>query len=903
MLNTTISFLSTARTPNGTKLNPCEGIKKLAEFARGKEKQNLPVIYPYRGVKGEYSNSNTFFIDIDTTKYVDDVINNSDEIFGTLSNILYMQKSYSGKLHLICVFEEQDSAAAWSYAATLNTIAILHVLKTQFGYDFLSIQGAVDTHSLKFTQALYISGSEVIENPFGGCLLKFDRKDVNKLIETYPQYFDGTKKQKQVLMPAELDESQLVNLDYFNESKKISVDKNLTVGEYNGNDLRWRIGRELYYLLGSEEAAKTFCEQHFTNANEIKIYTKYPENKVVKNWLLTTFHRTIVDNTPKTKIEGYLMDYYDQIKDLYNENKRILIKAPTGVGKTILTKRLANEYNAVVLVPFNSMLKLYTKDENLNGLEIKGLNEVSSRSENKYSTDSPCVMVWDQAYKYDLSNRLVISDETHQWFNDRTYRMSAVKTMDLAKRWERLVCISATPSGEQYTLQLPVFEFYKERKDINTVICHTDQPGEYINEFIKSFQLNKTKYDKMCVFSDAYAQRLYQNNEGSVLIHSITRDSEEFQSMLANERIDGDVTILTSLAFNGLNFMNENEKILVIIDCQEGKDTANKIIQAAGRFRKADVDLCIVFKTQRSTDDKQTINEKRSDALKLDEFVEENNDSWISVDSRLLFDDSYCALNEIEQYNTTHSTQEMIIKELCEAGYFTPIRHQYMPKAKLEPIQLKKKHEQNEEFVEMVMNENIDEDELTDYQRGWNNAIRKISEQTKVDWGSVVGTYKKGTLMDTIIEDIVYIIKVTKLSDEEFKRITSDDKMKKLKEMGCSKICLAKQKKYINKIKKIRSEWELFSTSIFEDDSIDEFMKYFIDGRVALKDELRQKQSNGGAKSHPKQKIILRNKQTDELIEFESKTDCMNFLGISNPTFCKFLKGITKKNVEFEVVD
>lgn len=909
MLNTTISYLSTVLSSNGTKLNDCNNPNELLKYTEGKEKQQLPVLYPYRGTKGEYAPSNTFFIDIDTNEYVEDILANANNIFDKLGNILYMQKSYSGKLHLICVFEEQDTAAKWSYNATLHTVAILHGLKTFFGYDFFSIKGAVDTHSLKFTQALYVSSEDIIANPFGGGLVKYTANTVSTLTDMYAEYFEKKQTSKN-LVPAEIDATQILNLDYFNETRKITVDKNLQVGGYNGNDLRWRIGRELYYLLGDEEKAKRFCEQHFTNANEIKIYTKYPENRIVKNWLLTTFHKTIVDNTPKTKLEGYLTEYYDDIKDLYNQNKRLLIKAPTGAGKTVLTKMLANEYNAVVIVPFNAMLKLYTKNETIikdgESVDVKGLLEVSSTSDNAYTEDVPCVMVWDQARKHDLTNRLVISDETHQWFYDRTYRTAAVATMELAKRWTKLICISATPSGEQYTLQLPVFEFYKERKDIRTVVCHTNQPGEYMNEVIRSYTLNKTRYDRVCVFTDMFAQRLYQNNEGSVLIHSLTRNTQEFKDLLANERVTSDVTILTSLAFNGLNFLNENENILVVVDCEEGKDTANKIIQATGRFRKANVELLVIFKNKNS-EEKQTLKEKRSDAVILSDYAMENDDNWITVDARLLDEDQYNAMNEIERYNAVHSTQENIIKELCECMYFTPIYHKYINNgARLEKIVLKKKHEENEQFVNLLNEDAVETSNLTDYQRGWNNAMSHISEQTDVDWKYLISSYKRGTLMDTIIEDVVFIIKVAKLTDEEFEKITSTDKLERLMDMGCSKVCLAKQKQYINKIKSIRAQWELFTAANMEND-LDEFMQMFIGERMVIKNELKRKQSEGGKKTamgggNAKQTITIMDTITGEQHTFETKGECMKFLNTSSATFGKFLKGNSKLNARYTIL-
>ena len=67
-------------------------IKKLLSFntvynnSTIRSKTDLPGLYIYYGKKGTFSGSNVFFIDIDTTRGVDDIINNTDKLF---SNVPY----------------------------------------------------------------------------------------------------------------------------------------------------------------------------------------------------------------------------------------------------------------------------------------------------------------------------------------------------------------------------------------------------------------------------------------------------------------------------------------------------------------------------------------------------------------------------------------------------------------------------------------------------------------------------------------------------------------------------------------------------------------------------------------------------------------------------------------------
>ena len=52
-----------------------------------------------------------------------------------------------------------------------------------------------------------------------------------------------------------------------------------------------------------------------------------------------------------------------------------------------------------------------------------------------------------------------------------------------------------------------------------------------------------------------------------------------------------------------------------------------------------------------------------------------------------------------------------------------------------------------------------------------------------------------------------------------------------------------------------------------------------------------------------KEPITIRNTESGEVFEFESKEECMNHLNIkSSRTFAKFLQGQTKYNKTYEVI-
>ena len=59
--------------------------------------------------------------------------------------------------------------------------------------------------------------------------------------------------------------------------------------------------------------------------------------------------------------------------------------------------------------------------------------------------------------------------------------------------------------------------------------------------------------------------------------------------------------------------------------------------------------------------------------------------------------------------------------------------------------------------------------------------------------------------------------------------------------------------------------------------------------------------SIGGKSSSPKKVISIINTETDEIQSFDSKSECMKFLGISSRTFSKFVKGLKVRGCKWEI--
>ena len=240
-MDLTIGMLEKRNRKNGspiTDINSDEDLEKVRASAVGKEKDQLPVLTAYRGVRGEYKPSNIFFVDIDTKEGVDKIIANPEKLFDNFRNIYFIQKSYSGKLHICGIFaEEIETAEEWSYMTRIYTAATLYAIKNIYGIDYSKIEKGIDTHSFKYSQLLYVSAENIFFNR-DLTRITFSNKDIARLFDEYP-VLKPTEKEIKVSQTGDLQSKY----ECGNSTNRICIDRNFKIGELSGNDIRWRISK------------------------------------------------------------------------------------------------------------------------------------------------------------------------------------------------------------------------------------------------------------------------------------------------------------------------------------------------------------------------------------------------------------------------------------------------------------------------------------------------------------------------------------------------------------------------------------------------------------------------------------------------------------------------------------
>lgn len=234
------------------------------------------------GLKGRFRASQLGFIDLDTTELVDEVFTHTDEIFAKIPNILFLQKSFSGKLHIVYILATEliTDEIAWSDAHRYTVAGILYSLK-RLGFDYFKVHErllsetgslVIDAHSLRWNQALYLSHYPVVLNPYPTAV-KFDfNSDIAEIYEKYTK--DPVRRDKisktRSLTPGNTNPNQDTKGDWFLNGiipkKRISLRKadGVVIAGCSGNELRYKMFSVLWYHLGSREAAIKAYDALFT---------------------------------------------------------------------------------------------------------------------------------------------------------------------------------------------------------------------------------------------------------------------------------------------------------------------------------------------------------------------------------------------------------------------------------------------------------------------------------------------------------------------------------------------------------------------------------------------------------------------------------------------------------------
>lgn len=716
---------------------------------------------------------------------------------------------------------------------------------------------------------------------------------------------------------------------------KLKIDKTFKVGNYCGNDLRWRTANVvLWYCKGDRDDAKDWIEKHFSNYSEFNFGPdSYSINPLVKKWFDDEFGVLASTETATykaaTSLDGVvidpdktLSDYRQIVEDSIDNNNSTLLVADTGLGKTTLFNKIAADRKCIILVPFNCQLDLYN-----------GFNVVKSGNDYYIDEFRSNVAVWDQFVKrtndYILNTKFkdftIVIDECHQLWGDRDYRDSAVKTVELLNNFEgKKLFMTATPTMEESLFDIDEkLKFRRERKHINLKWIDSTDPITLMKKLVKK---SKKHYDHVLVFSDMYSKRLWLDDGcESTLIHSAFLDDPlnvNAKDVLdtTKELLIDKVTYATKFAYSGKNFKNKG-KILVIVNSNYDTD-AQYIIQALGRLRMADkLDAILVNTiTEHDYGTGLRMEKVQNDLLKhpdeIAELMIHRDDDGIPTKKNIEI------ITELNNYYNICSGKDYIIEELTKTGYIDVTEVKLEIDDKTGGGNELKRDMSNWLTTYIYENRKLpNTNENTNcYVRDWIKELYRIYKS--VGNMKLIADYisERGMMdcvsMDTMIADLRTMLKCAKLSEETRKALAVDDEKEYRKwvnsmiEKFDDTITKNKYRDMCKKLRNILQRVDIVNKNVPVDellmdafkletcDAFEQRIEYVMNKNNSKKEKITLKWIGG--ETLPDIEGILEN---HGVLEFESKGAAIMAIGVPKATFFRFLRGDnTKMSKYWEIV-
>jgi len=891
------------------------------------------------------------FVDIDhITKETAEIIFNSfekiSELFPCLYAIQYSSsyfiKEKNAGLHCFVRSEILDKNTYKRFAAICLAI-FAHVTQKVTGIDLREPQTddevILDTHNSNITQRFFLYYSPYKVNQYASFFTEntVDKKTINTLSTIYPflkrinVISCGDKVADTSNYIVSGDVSSKIKLDF----NKECIISNFLSGV--GYDTQKIVATLL--AIDNRDDSEYVKKHNQTRANHFEQIARTSKGRSVYEWQrkaaieilekcgISIEFDSISSGIYNIKRNHYITDFKHEIVDYINNHDKVEILAPTGTGKTTLINggksakeadlfdpsiieefSLAKELNAVVIVPFNVTNKLYNK-----------LHEVSSENHNKVLENVPNVMVWDQAIKHwsEIKDRTLIIDEAHTLFLDRTYRDVAVTLMNKIKNDNcKIVLMTATPSGEGEELGVEYLRFANERNNVKADFIKVNNVDVFQYKTIVR-NLENGWFDKIVLFDDTTAKKIYEKIfcEGVYVndvayIRSDTKDQEDFRNLRDSELLTKKLTICTCVAFNGLNFKNKGERILVITSASKGSTTSCEIIQEAGRIRNSDVYLTVCYDDKDRTDNLEQ-NIRKAELFHSAEISMDIPAGLLTYNDRLIDGEIQDALRRINAYVEKKSDIDVIINDLVDAGYFVITKKDFSDDERESgnkmSLNLKKRESDSlkEDIMDgTVLEKSYETEGNNKYKFDWQRQISQMIDNngyvgiTIETFQNLINNTNGCTLISTIISNLKRAVTVALIPDDQWNNYISNIEKVKLM-LGADKVAISKLSSSYKKNVEIRNKYkgtitvknDMLDMSVFCDSFLQEFIEGYNRekmskseaGKKASKEDKILAGGMGGKLGSPKKKVL----DVETGIEYNSCEDCALAIGKSNSYISK----------------
>lgn len=345
--------------------------------------------------------------------------------------------------------------------------------------------------------------------------------------------------------------------------------------------------------------------------------------------ITTTFRKTpIVYKCGQYISDELRMQILNDINEAIRKNQgngkqtKILITAPTGVGKTEMFYRLAkdNHLKMILSLPYTSQV-FQGKVEHT----VHGVLEGFSGKDYEVTETGSIFMTYDKApiveEKINSSEYVMVIDEAHNLVNQINFREKAIHNLHhFSKKNKALVYITATHEYinqkdldlfikiKQENLPLKKVHYckYKAKKKDTAVKQVVDAViSQHVPKTIDVVYINDIK--DMGLIQEQLQQKSIETH---ILYSDIKDDSKVYENLSMHQRLSGNdifkeggVLLTTKLIVDGVNIKDKNIGNIFLVNIQSTTD----LIQFPSRFREGFKNY-FLFVSGNTHDCKNTIN-------------------------------------------------------------------------------------------------------------------------------------------------------------------------------------------------------------------------------------------------------------------------------------------------------
>jgi len=279
-----------------------------------------------------------------------------------------------------------------------------------------------------------------------------------------------------------------------------------------------------------------------------------------------------------------------------NKQAKIILTAPTGVGKTSMFYELAkkDQIKMILALPYTSQVLQGKASHDISGV-LTGMCEKDS----EIPETGSIFMTYDKAAivngEIDASEYIMVIDEAHNLVNHSNFRDKALHGLQqLSRQCKAVVYMTATPEYINYNDINLTIKIEQENLPLKNVsVCNY---GKLANIKVIEALISQHKQGKIDVIYRRSKTQLYKMEkllqEKSIethVIHSDIKDqSEVYQNLSMHQNLslgtifkDGGVLLTTNLIIDGVNILDQNVGNLFLVDIESVTD----LIQFPSRFR------------------------------------------------------------------------------------------------------------------------------------------------------------------------------------------------------------------------------------------------------------------------------------------------------------------------------